>query len=66
MSEQSRGFDDGTNYLLDPGSEAESFKNNYKPPPKTPGCAGCIGTVVVDNDCPACQYELGFTEGASK
>jgi hypothetical protein len=64
--ESAKGFDDATHYLLDSRGEEESFRLHYNPPEGVPNCVGCAQTRVVENDCPRCQYELGFTEGASK
>ena len=63
-----KGFDDACGFLLDPRPDEDDVKWNdyHRPPTGVPDCAGCASSRVQDNDCPACQYELGFTEVMSK
>lgn len=64
MSEEIRGFDDATRWLLDP--EEGPLDGFFDPPKGLEGCADCAHEFVAKNDCPKCQYELGFTEGSWK
>lgn len=59
------GFEHATGWLLDE-SHFPCVNNWHAPPAGLPDCPGCKDDRVVENDCPKCQYELGFTEGASK
>ena len=66
-SPEMQGFDDATEYLLDRRPDSvELFNEYHKPPPGIPHCSGCVATTVQTNDCPACQYEVGFADGSSK
>lgn len=61
------GFSDATHWLLDPDDDSPELMAKYQNPPDgLEGCEGCAGDVVVENDCPACRYQWGFTNGASK
>lgn len=65
--QEMQGFNDATEYLLDRRPDSvELFNEYHKPPPGIPQCSGCVATTVQTNDCPACQYELGFADGSSK
>jgi len=66
-SEEMRGFDDATQWLLDPRPDGDIAQGAYHRPPRgLEGCVPCQGAVVARNRCPACRYELGFTDGACK
>lgn len=62
-----QGFNDATGWLLDPAEDSPELKAKYcNPPAGLDGCLDCLGETVAVNDCPRCQYDLGFTEGACK
>lgn len=69
MSEEARGFDDATEFLLTPTHGPPADVTEYfHPPAETPGCGGCSGaadhaTVV---GCPRCDYVRGFNDGLCK
>lgn len=63
-----QGFNAATEFLCDPRPDDTEgkFEEFHKPPPGVPDCPGCAASTVTENDCPACQYELGFADGMSK
>jgi len=67
MTPEQQGFDDGTSYMRDeaPATRGQ-FDAYHKPPAGLLGCPGCASNHAQTNDCPRCQYNIGFTEGMSK
>lgn len=63
------GFDDATEFLVDPAPDtAEKWKKYYNPPEGDVNCVGCTSKYVCAHDatCLRCRYNLGHTEGMSK
>lgn len=68
--EEARGFNDAMRWFM-AGENAKVerdllMEDFHEPPEGLDGCEGCKSDRVASNDCPRCQYELGFTDGASK
>lgn len=66
-SPKAQGFNDATRFVSDPRPDtAGKFEAFHNPPQGILGCSGCAAlNVVQENDCPACQYELGFSLGSN-